>query len=95
MQVEVDAVFVPDQGELRVAHLDGDATDQFTPLAEPGQAKAVAIAGPWIVIGRAAATRGGLVRTEPGIGLDGREFQLRQGRRSRRRGHFERRGRHG
>ena len=54
VQVEVDAVGVPDQGELGVADLDGDAADELAPFAEPGQAKAVAIAGPRVVVGLAA-----------------------------------------
>ena len=58
VQVEVDAVGVPDQGELGVADLDGDAADQLAPFAEPGQAEAVAIAGPGIVVGLTAPAAG-------------------------------------
>ena len=43
VEVEV-GVGVPDQGELGVADLDLDAPDALAPLAEPGQAEAVAVA---------------------------------------------------
>ena len=48
VEVEV-GLGVPDQGELGVADLDLDAPDVLAPLAEPGQAEAVALARPRVV----------------------------------------------
>ena len=85
VQVEVDAVGVPDQGELRVADLDGDAADQLAPLAESGQAKAVAIAGPGVIVGLAAPAAGVLGSPKLDFGLERSELELSQATANRRR----------
>ena len=64
MQVKINAIGVPDQGKLGVADLDGDAADQLAPLAEPGQTKAVAIAGPGIIVGLTAPAA---PKAQPGL----------------------------
>ena len=64
VQVKV-GIRVPDQGELGVADLDRDSTDELSSLAKAGQAKAIAFTGPRIVVGE--PTAGDLAcRPEPG-----------------------------
>src|SRR5271165_2187445 len=54
VQVKV-GIRVPDQGELGVADLDRDSTDELASLAKVGQAKAIAFTGPRIVVGEPTA----------------------------------------
>ena len=64
VQVKI-GVGIPDQCELRVAHLDGDPANELASLAEAGQAEAIALTGAGIVVGDAATSRLAC-RREPG-----------------------------
>ena len=64
VQVKI-GVGIPDQCELRVAHLDGDPANELASLAEAGQAEAIALTGAGIVVGDAATARLAC-RREPG-----------------------------
>src|SRR5262249_62214970 len=78
VEVEVDAVGIPDQGELGIADLDRDPSDHLAPLAEAGQAEAVAVAGTGVVIGRAPAGAGDLVAPGAEVGLQRDQLGLSQ-----------------
>ena len=78
VQVKV-GIRVPDQGELGVADLDRDSTDELSSLAKAGQAKAIAFTGPRIVVGDPTATLA--CRPDQGHGgwLQRRRDQLQAG----------------
>ena len=81
VQVEV-GLGVPEEGELGIADLDLDASNVFAPLAEPGQAEAVAVARAGVVVVQAACRRSACRRRR--VGLNRASSGLEVGRNERR-----------